>query len=261
MKMKDEKQKHNHKLTDLIKICIFGLLMIAPLLASISQMLYVTLNKNAKDSYHGINYNSYFDDDNYNIKLDTYYLSKIKFNNLGNYLNTNNAILDFSNTYINYQDLQYDFNSINTSRILYENSNRFTLFAINRWNGQEEHYFYYSYTDLYRITNTLTWHLNSNVYDNIKTEILLDLNTINIDTLDNAFYYGVEQMTKSDLFNWTQNTAIYTGVKAMTDNLQIQTPAIAILIVYWFILTIIYVIIDIVLKCFTTITHMIFRAD
>ena len=53
MKIKDEKQKHNHKLTDLLKVCIFGLLMIAPLLASVSQMLYVTLNKNAKDSYYG----------------------------------------------------------------------------------------------------------------------------------------------------------------------------------------------------------------
>ena len=77
------------------------------------------------------------------------------------------------------------------------------------------------------------------------------------DKLDNAFYYGVEKMTQSDLFNWTQNTAIYTGVKTMTDNLEIQTPAIAILITYWFILTVIYVIIDIVLKGFTTITHMI----
>ena len=47
--MKDEKQKHNHKLTDLIKVVIFAILMTAPLLASISQMLYVTLNKNAKD--------------------------------------------------------------------------------------------------------------------------------------------------------------------------------------------------------------------
>ena len=64
-------------------------------------------------------------------------------------------------------------------------------------------------------------------------------------------------MTESDLFNWTENTALYTGIKGMTDNLEIGTPAIAILITYWFILTVIYVIIDIVLKGFTTITHMI----
>ena len=77
------------------------------------------------------------------------------------------------------------------------------------------------------------------------------------DTLDNAFYYGVEKMTESDLFNWTQNTTLYNGIKTMTDNLEIQTPAIAILLTYWFILTIIYVIIDIVLKGFTTLTHLI----
>ena len=68
-------------------------------------------------------------------------------------------------------------------------------------------------------------------------------------------------MTKSELFNWTQNTAVYTGIKAMTDNLQIQTNAIAILLTYWFILTIIYIIVDIVLKLFTTMTHLLVRGD
>ena len=131
------------------------------------------------------------------------------------------------------------------------------FFNSNSSNIQTE--IYGTTNDIIKFTISYTTIYNSNRFSNYNSFIYYTYNKYSY--LDNAFYYGVDQMTKSDLFNWTQNTAIYNGVKAMTDNLQIQTPAIAILIVYWFILTIIYVIIDIVLKCFTTITHMIFRAD
>lgn len=53
MKLKDMKEKHDHKFTNLLKVAIFALLMIAPLFASISQMLYATFNKNAYKSYYG----------------------------------------------------------------------------------------------------------------------------------------------------------------------------------------------------------------
>ena len=257
MKMKDEKTKHNHKLTDLLKVCIFGLLMIAPLLASVSQMLYVTLNKNAKDSYYGETIN----------KQENIFYKDLVVNETY-YINSAEQTPPQQQNYINGR--YYCNNvSINGNYEDYSNVTNFRLYLNS--GGQIECLFYsdistyfkynltssgYIVTFTYLSTTQSGNTLNPNDYD-----LFYQKKYENYSYLDNAFYYGVDQMTKSDLFNWTQNTAIYTGVKAMTDNLQIQTNAIAILIVYWFILTIIYIIIDIILKCFTTITHMIFRAD
>ena len=76
-------------------------------------------------------------------------------------------------------------------------------------------------------------------------------------TLDNAFEYSVNKLAESPILSWTQQTAIYTGVNTMTTQLGVSTPTIAMLIVYWFLLTIIYIIIDIIIKLFTWLTHMV----
>ena len=260
MKMKDEKQKHNHKITELIKICIFGLLMIAPLFASVSQMLYVTFNKNAKDSYYSetINQSEYVNVDNLQLNKNYYFNNSNPTSSLLTITGIRITIENLSN-YVGPYQTTIESNINNIKYLYFSNSG-----TSNAYIGFQD----VTYTTIQNVSfaNSINFNFdflgtNTNTIDTFLLDRLYTLEYNKYSFLDNAFYYGVDQMTQSDLFNWTQNTAIYTGVKAMTDNLQIQTPAIAILIVYWFILTIIYVIIDIVLKCFTTITHMIFRAD
>ena len=259
MKLKELEKKHDHKLTECLKVIIFSLLMLAPLFASISQMIYVSFNKNAYQSYsgtttqiveNGYQYNTNVVNDetdliadniyefrmnHVNDKFSLYFLNLYIFNddrlllycNDGGYIDVYNEKLELAYGITN---LEYYLTNINNLTVYFTYAED-TLDITDVDIGISQYIFESDF-------------LGDTIYSQIETS-----------TLDNAFYYGVNQMTKSELFNWTQNTAVYTGVKAMTDNLQIQTPVVAILIVYWFILTIIYIIIDIVLGLFTKLTH------
>lgn len=272
--MKIEKPKHDHKLTDLLKVCIFSLLMLAPLIASCSQWIYATINKNAYQSYSGTQtqfvqqkvnnvYRLFYEVDNdYNLQ-DTYQDD----------FNIDIQVFNLSSLDIIHADVEETFeNDVDITNQGYIYIDSVGDLYLN---------YYACYIQNYNESPYLTYNIQNliNSFDFIDLKILNDSNNIvpnlinegflidcpnnyyemvevQATTLDNAFYYGVDQMTKSELFNWTQNTALYSGIKAMTDNLQIQTNAIAILLTYWFILTIIYIIVDIVLKLFTTITHL-----
>ena len=270
--MKIEKPKHDHKLTDMLKVCIFSLLMLAPLIASCSQWLYATFNKNAYQSYSGTQ-TQYVQQKVENV----YRLSFYNTENEGMYDNMSNFHIEGilysfdGNNYINrYLDETYD-DTKNIDNIYYFNFDvgeeqievtRYSTMLMDNYN-----YFYTAVTFIYYEFDyfdlTIDSYNSDDISDLISLNYLIECpidyyNMVEIEstTLDNAFYYGVDQMTKSELFNWTKNTTLYSGIKAMTDNLQIQTNAIAILLTYWFILTIIYIIVDIVLKLFTTITHI-----
>lgn len=45
------KIKHNHKLTDILKVCIFSIVMMAPLFAILTECLYIICNKSAPTNY------------------------------------------------------------------------------------------------------------------------------------------------------------------------------------------------------------------
>lgn len=268
MKISELKGKHDHALTSWLKVSIFSLLMIAPLFASISQWVYVTCNKNAKDNYSGqfsISY-KYESNDVNNINdlhvgniykmtfeaqpTDAPTYKEICFVRAGyNITNFNNDYQFETETDNNYIRLRY-----NNTLLLFSSSNYESLITVP-WSNIT---FPYSFDFVFN--RDMNIDLDTTTYKIEKTDFNIVTNIDTSGSLDNAFYYGVEKMTESDLFNWTQNTAVYTGIKTMTDNLEIQTPAIAILLTYWFILTIIYVIIDIVLKGFTTLTHLIMGA-
>ena len=74
--------------------------------------------------------------------------------------------------------------------------------------------------------------------------------------LDNVFEYSLSKLESSELYNWTMQTAIYTGVSTMTTQLGITGNIIPIIVCYWFFMTIIYIIIDIILNLFKILTHM-----
>lgn len=260
--MKLEENKHDHKLTNWLKVGIFALLMLAPMFASISQTLYVTFNKNAYQSYSNqmlakvervSNVNQLINGQQYDF-----------------YLNEDFTPTSTIDTYrVHYSSISVDFNEILNNGVDTQYNN-FNFRITANWLNPDIGFDLFLYYDDTRISSNRIYY-GTEKYDQLKhivfvldsyvttfnsNGIIINYNTYTTEKLDNAFYYGVDQMTKSDLFNWTQNTALYTGINAMTTQLEIQTPAIAILLTYWFILTIIYVIIDIVLKGFTLLTHM-----
>lgn len=249
MKNAELKNKHNHALTQWLKVGIFSLLMLAPLIASVSQWIYAICNKNAKDSYGGFNENQveYVEPTNVEI-YEQYNLVNHPFTLSFGYININTlSVNEFSGNQQTKELIETTtriyFRDNGTDYIFYANDNYLTEINVNN------------------TTLDMTIVITSSNYANLNDlkPLLLTKIVNGNETLDNAFYYGVEKMTKSDLFNWTQNTALYTGIKGMTDNLEIGTPAIAILITYWTILTIAYVIIDILITGFTWITHLIVR--
>ena len=134
----------------------------------------------------------------------------------------------------------------------------------------------YDNKSVYFFSETYTQIANGNVggssFINMKYKLLSLNDTINnlgsmfsykdtksYNYIDNVFEYSFNKLANDNLFNWTENTAVYTGVKAMTDNLQINITVIPMIITYWFLLTVIYVLIDLVIKAFTVLTHMIIK--
>lgn len=78
-------------------------------------------------------------------------------------------------------------------------------------------------------------------------------------TPQDLFYNAVNNITTKSLFNWVEDTGIYTGINAMFTGLEFDTTTnpIAILCGYWLLNTGVYIVIDIVIWCFTKITHML----
>lgn len=258
--MKINELKHNHSLTDLLKIGIFSILMLSPLIAIGTTCAYAIVNKNAYMSYSNFNAeNKQYDIvSNYdNLVVGQRYRFVSNNNPLG--VSSISGRLVYEDVNI----LSSTFNASTNTQI--ENST-----YLGMWYGTNYNSNFIRFNEnanLQLSNNQITFEFTFVGFSNINqnntlpyyfgTMITKSYLTDTTNTLDNAFYYATEKMTQSDLFNWTENTAIYTGVQTMCTQLEIETNVIPILIVYWFILTIIYVIIDIVLKTFTTLTHML----
>ena len=77
-------------------------------------------------------------------------------------------------------------------------------------------------------------------------------------TQQDVFYNAINNIATKQIFNWTTNTGMYTAINSMTTGLEFGTSAntLGILLTYWTLNTGVYVIFDIVLWCFTKLTHM-----
>ena len=74
-----------------------------------------------------------------------------------------------------------------------------------------------------------------------------------------AFYNAVDYLSTSTLFAWTTSTGIYSTLLAMCTGLELGTgaTAICVLLTYWSLMTAIYIVFDIIIFCFTKLTHLI----
>ena len=249
--MKVKELKHNHSLTDLLKIILFSILMLLPFLAVGTRCLYVICNKNAYQSYS-----------NKNMMSSNTTLTSTNMLNVGDILtytyingtatNSQTGIVTYSQLSFNPTDYGWDDNAwtkisiINngTSQYIYLHTADGTFQAKNIWGS--------TITSFSIVVDSWVASQTLQIYNTQVTK-----QTYVPNALDNVFDYSMNQMANDPLFNWTQNTGVYTGVSAMCTGMEITNPVIPILITYWTLLTCIYIIIDIVLKCFTTLTHML----
>lgn len=253
--MKISDVKHNHSLTDLLKILLFTILMLAPVGMVATRCLYVIVNKNANKSYsdNWIQSTTQLNNSSQNMVGATYNVYYQYYDNTSN---------QYSN-YVKYSDISIDWTTFGASDEYNYNGFRFAYDQIQLTTGDDN-------TNVQTIANvwgntlkefTFIYESGSLVYGNNAGTGHSNVYIINYkqDKLDNVFEYSISKLEQSNLFNWTENTAIFSGIDAMNTQLGINSPAIGIILTYWLILTCIYVIIDIVLKLFTILTHAIGR--
>lgn len=253
--LKKEKKQHDHKLTKLLKVGIFSLVMLAPFMAIASKVAYTTFNKNAKDSYYGQTINEKTETQITNI--EDLKSSDYKFNNnIINLENTNGQfrinIKNFTSDNItNGEQINnirfYSYPTGNETTIMYAAFYIDNTFFISK-NLNLQSIEFYCYIENFTYDNTSYEPFITSFY-----KISYNKNSY----LDNAFYYAIDQLQESELFNWTQNTAIYSGIYGLTNGMGNNNPTMAILLTYWTITTCIYVIFDIIIELFTWLTHLI----
>lgn len=247
-----KKIKHNHLLTTLLKNIIFAVVMLAPFFAVLSRCMYVTFNKNAKDSYSLLQNNEYQLVDN-QVTLKNNYM--YMFTNNRDVYNTTSlqrvyctnfvAISGFTNGDIP--------NNVTYFRVYYNSNNQVYTLHLH---GDTDNYpslgTYANPSNKQFTFESTSEQTNTNYLTNIQ---LIQFGTQN--TLDNAFEYSVNQLNEMQIFNWTTNTAIYTPINSMCSDLGFtqNDNVIALLLTYWAINTAIYIIFDIVIACFTKLTH------
>lgn len=248
--MKIGKIEHDHKLTNLLKVSIFSILMLAPLISIVTRCAYVVCNKNAYLSYS----------DTY-IEKTQEITSYTQFEQGLNY-----AVVYRENQNTPNQDITIWYSSINVDWSNYGVENlEYDSFAILQNNTirvylKTDHTTYYNTqavwgNTLKQIYFTFSQSGNENRFGQGNTRYMLIAYAP--DSLDNVFDYSVNQLTNSPVFNWTRNTAIYTAVNNMTTQLQMPEGAIQILITYWAFIIAIYIVFDIVITTFTMLTHML----
>lgn len=247
--MKLKLPEHDHKLTNFLKVLLFGLLMCLPFLDIGTRCGYVLLNKNAYQSYSN----------------DSLVQSKIEVNNYQSLVDGETYHCDYKGTGTNAYFGRFGFSSLSFD--LYEkfpNMQRHDYVAFLFYGTSQAAIWYYQDNDT--LLSVYYGDMNfdfSFVLDSTYTNNSVFNDNWNVYTytykpskLDNVFDYSINKMAESPLYNWTQSTGMYTGVNAMTTGLGITTPLFAILITYWLFLTIIYIILDIVLTLFTFMTHL-----
>lgn len=261
--MKINEIKHNHNLTDLLKVLLFSILMLLPFIDVGVRCGYVMLNKNAYQSYSGTNQAEY-EVINLESKSDLIPGETYVYNNQNN-INISSVLLGNSNNGIYFSNFEI-INCSNSSLIPYFNEVVFISF----YNAANSNTLYNTFKnannqDLASFNNAntviqfkFTYESNSlnNEYLFTNTQTVYQEKYLG-NELDNVFEYSVNKLESSNLYNWTTQTAIYSGISQMTSQLGITGNIIPIILCYWFFMTIIYIILDIVIKLFTILTHFI----
>lgn len=217
---------------------IYGFLLFAPLLMILTTSCYAIFNKNAFESYYGSTINE-------SINVDVAY-TELKNNNVY-YLQPEAINTETSYTY--FEVYIYEAKNMNTGTVYSGDTyNRIRVFKGT--NTQ-------IYTQIMRIDAGNSIIITSNITIQFTFNAPSQNGTITqfIDIwkvehnkysyLDNNFDYGIYKTEQSQYFNWSKNTALYTGLKTTCQSLGIENTFTPMLMAYWLLISIIYFIFDI----------------
>lgn len=240
MKNKNKDRKPHESIIGKI---IYGFLLFMPLLAIGVTCAYAIFNKNAYHSYYGETIN-----ESKNI-----------------YLENNSQLISNKNTL--YMENNYFLGTERSGTITYQNV---SLKSGNFANNTPENIAIILSSNrlyLYRGTSITFYDDNNNTSFLMSTINGVILEFVNIQSTPNSniapafyyiqyndnsfvsevFYYSIDKVQESPLFNWAEDSAIYTGMTKTCNALNITTPFIPLLLTYWLIISVIYILYDIIL--------------
>ena len=247
-----KKEKQNKKGESTIGKIIYGFLLFMPLLSIACAILVNTFNMSSKEETE-INYKYQSNEVNSNEDLKE-----------GN-------IYSFNYAHLDYQSILYE-NNLSTIKPL-------TNFRVRTPIGDEcyfeddiatlpyvsisffEEYLYINYDELGSNYSSLTYYtildnfigilikdngLNYNHISYTEYNEIESVETHNVNGQD-IFYKSIEKIEESNLFNWAENSIIYTTMSNTCRQLNITTTFIPLIMSYWLIISIIYFLYDIAL--------------
>ena len=234
--MKSRNKDHKPHESIIGKI-IYGFLLFMPLLAIGVTCAYAIFNKNAYQSYAGETLNQ---SDYEHISVNDMEVGKEYFlitpNSKTYQQQSSNTQFVVSNVTIN--DTLKDVNQIR----FYVNTNSTTLTI--QGIGNDSFIYQNNQTNILKFTFNGS---NNNNYVNEINTILYEKTYVLSSFVSEVFYYSIDKVQQSPLFNWAEDSLIYTGMTNTCNALNITTPFIPLLMTYWLIISVIYILYDIIL--------------
>lgn len=246
MKKDKDKCKKGHEST--IGKIIYGFLLFLPLFAITVTCGYVIFNKNAYQNYEAkqiekftrvsISNNLLIENRDYQITITQSFTngtSIVYYNEIDpNFINT----FDSNYTYVGFR--------------LTGNAN---LVLID--SNEQTHSYWNYFTQPNAIKQWTFNYKSTNQPNNLINETQLYLIDYHKESLNHVFYTSIELVEQSNLFNWAENSIIYTGMTEFTTSLSITNTFIPLLLTYWLIISLVYFIYDIVLIIFNVLHRKI----
>lgn len=235
------KTKSKIKETVIGKI-IYGFLLFMPLLAISVTCAYAIFNKNAYQSYSdnlGLtltqqNDNTFIVNNTYQFKYKT-----------GNSITQYSPIISYSEINIDWSDYSnYTNEQVDAFRFYPETTGQASyiqLFYNGSLVGTTRSVWGTKLVELTIVYSSILSPQNAQPNYNLYNY------TYNKQTLDNVFYYSINKVQESPLFNWAKQTSLYTVLNETCETLGIKTTFIPLLLTYWLLISLMYLLYDIAL--------------
>ena len=268
------KNVHNHTFTDLLKVCVFALLLLLPGIMFLPSCFYYGFNEHATNTETTtINYKYESNEVN---SLDDLVVGNIYEFDLQRYFDES-TVHDYIDLYNIEAIVTYD-NEVNSNHVQYFTTYFLDIFTMldgttyyislsNDYYGVDTFEIKVFDSDLQYIHLFLTYQsyeLDSTFEDYSPYFKYTDYNviesvTVNTDdTISTKLYRSWEQLWNTQLFSWTNNTPLNTGINGFIGVFGINSQSyIGNLLIWLLSITAIYVVIDIVIGVFKWLTHLI----
>lgn len=259
--MEKLKVKHDHTLTNIIKVCIFALFLILPFLVFLPTGLYYAFNE------HAVNETTTEVDIHY--KYQTNEVNSVDDLIVGNiyHINKQNiteygdiAICKYigGQRYSNQLKIQFDNDGTSILRLIDSQTWNIVVYTGVTYQNTytlNSNDIYFTYYD--NINVDYLPFIDNNIdpyFDTIENVVITeDVNQSITSSMNNAW----QDTWETPLFNWTDNQNFGFTIKAFTNVFGISEESkITNYLTYILTLTAIYVVFDIVLEIFTKLTHI-----